>query len=189
MGVIGANGAGKTTLLRVAAGFYAPTKGKVTLSPSVTSLIDSGFGLTTVLSGRENAKTFAVMRGLRGASIKDYVDFTARDCGLGEAFDHPVSSYSTGMTTRLVFSLCTAIPADVLVLDELLAAGDASFQSQALERFKRYMSLANGILIASHNMALINELCTSCIWLVRGETAAIGNPKEVTDLYLRSAPN
>jgi ABC-type polysaccharide/polyol phosphate transport system ATPase subunit len=184
IGVIGANGAGKTTLLRVAAGFLPPTIGEVTLSDSVTSLIDSGFGLTTTLSGRENAKTFAVMRGLQGKQFRNYVDFVASDCGLGSAFDHPVSSYSTGMVTRLVFSLCTATPPDVLILDELLSAGDAAFQEQARGRMREYLDLSNGILLASHNMGLINELCTRCIWLDKGTARAIGSSRNITNRYL-----
>jgi len=189
IGVIGANGAGKTTLLRVAAGIFSPTTGIARVSPDTQSLIDAGFGLSPLLSGRENARTLGILRGLQGDALERYIVDVGVDSGLGDFFDRAVSTYSTGMSTRVIFSICTLVPPKVLILDELLSAGDASFMEKARLRFRRFMSEASAILLASHSLGTVIDVCESAIWLEGGRIVEFGDASQVCANYNRRATN
>lgn len=189
IGVIGANGAGKTTLLRVAAGIFLPTTGIARVSPETQSLIDAGFGLSPALSGRENAQTLGILRGLQGDALRRYIEDVGFDSGLGDFFDRAVTTYSTGMSTRLVFSICTLVPPKVLILDELLSAGDASFMEKARLRFRRFMTDASAILLASHSLDTVIDTCEKAIWLDGGRIVEFGDASQVCRNYSRRAAN
>ena len=187
IGIIGANGAGKTTLLRVAAGIFLPSSGEAIITRDTQTLIDAGFGMSPNLSGRENARTLGIIRGLYGQELISFIDEVGVDSGLGEFYDRAISTYSTGMSTRLVFSICTLVPPTVLILDELLSAGDASFQEKAITRFQSFMAEASAIVLASHSLVTIVDTCKTAIWLESGRIVEYGEASSVCARYSKRA--
>lgn len=184
LGIIGPNGAGKTTLLRVLAGVFRPSSGSIRRVGSVHHLLDSGFGLEPSLSGRDNARTYGVLHGVEKKSMKLFVDGAKDFSGLGDFFERPIREYSTGMLTKLVFSLATGFRPDVLVMDEILAAGDAEFQKRASERISSVISDSSIVVIASHSIETIQNNCNRAILLERGRLIIDSTCQNVIDRYL-----
>jgi lipopolysaccharide transport system ATP-binding protein len=168
LGIHGPNGSGKTTLLRVLTGIYPPTRGPISLTGSIGSMLDLQAGINGKVSGRENILFRSKLLGRNSKLAKETVEDACEFGGLAEFIDQPVETYSSGMKMRLAFSIATATPADILVMDEWLSVGDESFQSKARERINRLVAEAEILVLASHSKTLLTELCTDFLTLDKG---------------------
>lgn len=168
IGLIGHNGAGKTTLLRMLAGIYEPTFGVMRRSGSVTSLLDVTLGLDHESTGYDNIVLRGLIMGESKARMKQLTPSIAEFSELGDYLNMPVRTYSSGMVLRLAFSIVTSIQADILLMDEWLSVGDASFVAKAEERMQKLVGNASILVLASHNPAIINDLCTMTVELEHG---------------------
>ena len=168
VGISGPNGSGKTTLLRVITGIYPPTRGSLTVTGSVGSMLDLTSGINPKVSGRENIMFRSKLLGRPKRLAKETVEDACEFGGLTEFIDQPVETYSSGMKMRLAFSIATAAPAEILVMDEWLSVGDDSFQAKARERIDVLVKQAEILVLASHNKALLAGLCNSFIQLNKG---------------------
>lgn len=186
LGLMGHNGAGKSTMLRMLAGAYPPTRGRVASQGSISTLFNSMPGLTTDGTGRENIITSALHLGLSRNEVRDKIDEIADFAELGEFLDLPVRTYSSGMLTRLGFSIATAIRPEILLLDEGLATGDARFGRKAQQKMDELVASSSILVIASHSEALLARMCTRCILLEHGRIIADGEPNTVFDHYKNS---
>lgn len=185
VGIIGRNGAGKSTLLQVIAGTLAPTSGTVELSGRVAALLELGSGFNPEFTGRENVLLNAVILGLTEAEIAARYDDIVAFADIGEFIDQPVKSYSSGMVLRLAFAVIAHVDADVLIIDEALAVGDAFFTQKCMRFLRRFME-EKTVLFVSHDTAAVNSLCTRAVLLENGRIGMIGTPKEVTQKYLEA---
>lgn len=167
--IMGANGSGKTTLLRALLGVYPPTSGHIMVEGKVSSMISLNLGFDVEATGRENIFIRATVMGLSRKQILRHIDDIVDFAGLGEFMDYPLRTYSSGMVMRLSFAIATAIPADVIILDEWLSVGDAEFQTRAEARLNDYISQAKILVFATHNTELANRLCTRKITLSNGQ--------------------
>lgn len=172
LGVVGHNGAGKSTLLRVIAGVYPPSRGSVHLRGSIASLIDPALGIEMEATGYENIRIRGLIAGMRLAAIRKITPDIAEFSGLGDYLSMPVRTYSTGMVMRLSFSIATAIHADILVMDEWLAVGDAAFQTQAEQRLREVIDNTGILVLASHSAELIDRECNRRLELSHGAVVA-----------------
>lgn len=168
LGIMGHNGAGKSTLLRVIAGVYPPTRGAALLVGRIASLIDPGLGIEMEATGYENIRIRGLIAGMRLATINRITPEIAEFSGLGDYLSMPVRTYSTGMIMRLAFSIATSIEADILVMDEWLAVGDADFKSQAEQRLRDVVNNTGILVLASHSSQLIDRECDRRIELAHG---------------------
>jgi ABC-type polysaccharide/polyol phosphate transport system ATPase subunit len=184
LGLIGRNGSGKSTLLRVLAGLAHPQSGKVQIAGRVVPLIERGLGIDPDLSGLANIELPLRLLGATTAEVKRAVEEIPEFTGLGDFIKLPVRTYSDGMKARLSFAICTAIHADVLVLDEWLGAGDAEFQQKAQERLQGMVDRTRVVVLASHSNDLIRQVCNRALWLDRGVPMMLGAPGETIDAYL-----
>ena len=184
LGLIGSNGAGKTTLLRAMAGIYEPTTGTVTLNGAVTALLDPGQGMNLELTGRENIRLRGLYSGLADPHIKQLQSDVADFAGLGHFLELPVKTYSSGMIVRLGFALATAIKPQILLMDEWILAGDASFLDKARHRLETMVRGAEVLVLSSHNADIIMQWCNRVIWMDNGEVRADGPPHEILEAYL-----
>ena len=186
VGLIGHNGAGKSTLLRVLAGIYKPTRGAVNIEGRVGSLLDIGFGIDPEETGWQNlmfvSKMISRDAELRAALIDDVAEFTE----LGEFLHMPVRTYSTGMQMRLSFGIATAMSPNILLMDEMISAGDASFYAKAQLRLQKMTESADILVLASHSAELIKSWCNKVAWLEKGELRAFDHADRVLDEYLVS---
>ncbi|WP_322042772.1 ABC transporter ATP-binding protein [Paraburkholderia sp. J67] len=169
VGLVGHNGAGKTTLLRMLAGIYEPTFGSFMQAGRVTSLLDVTLGLDYEATGYENILLRGLILGATKAEMKRLTPEIAEFSELGDYLSMPVRTYSSGMVLRLAFSIVTSVPADVLLMDEWLSVGDASFIQKAEERMKTFVGQASIMVLASHNPKIIDELCNMKVTLEHGE--------------------
>lgn len=183
VGVIGHNGAGKSTLLRTIAGIYPIRNGSIKTSGEIRSIFDLAAGFDLTASGRDNIMNRGLMLGMTPdevrATEREIIDFS----GLEEFIDYPISAYSSGMLVRLAFSITTSIKGEILLVDEVLSAGDASFQKKAKERMLGVMDQAKILVIVLHDMQAIRELCNRVILLEKGHVIADGKPDEVIKQY------
>jgi lipopolysaccharide transport system ATP-binding protein len=186
IGIVGRNGAGKSTLLRLVAGVTEPTVGEVIRRGSVASILSLGDAFHPLLTGRENALTTAMIAGQSLHQAQDLMPVVDDFAGLGQAFEDPVRTYSSGMFLRLAFSVAVHVDADILVIDEVLAVGDLSFSSKCLDLLEQHQSRATTILLASHDLGQVRRLCDRAIWLEGGAIVARGSPEEVTGSYARA---
>jgi ABC-type polysaccharide/polyol phosphate transport system ATPase subunit len=184
VGLVGHNGAGKSTLLRVIAGVYRPDKGVAKCAGQVSLLAGLGVGFNVNLSGRENIYLYGSILGNRRAVMDGLVESIVDFSGLRESIDQPLRTYSSGMRTRLGFSVATAMRPEILLIDEVLAAGDAEFRVRALERIHEVVKQAGTVLIASHGMGMIRKLCTRAILMEKGRVKQVGAPKDVIATYM-----
>lgn len=183
LGVIGRNGSGKTTLLRLLAGALSPTKGEVRVEGRVATLLDLGAGMDPDFSGRENALLLGVLAGASRRSMQRALPEVHRFSGLGEAFDSPVRTYSSGMTLRLAFAAAIHTDPDVLLIDEVLAVGDAFFQHRCLHRIRQLQSRGCTVVLVTHDLPAVLEFCRECLWLEAGRVAAHGDVRDVVRRY------
>lgn len=185
-GVVGRNGAGKSTLLKVISRVLRPTRGRVIVRGRVAPLLELGAGFHPDLTGRENVVMNATILGHPKALVLEHLDEVLAFAELHGFFDTPVRTYSTGMLARLGFSVATLFRPDILILDEVLAVGDAGFQEKCLERISDFRNRGTTILLVSHSPETIDSYCSRVAWLERGEIAAVGTPAEVMPAYAQA---
>lgn len=184
VGIIGRNGAGKSTLLQIITGTLAPSQGEVTCSGRVAALLELGSGFNPEFTGRENVYLNASILGLSRREIEERYDDIVAFADLGEFIDQPVKSYSSGMTVRLAFAVIVHVNADILIVDEALAVGDAFFTQKCM-RFLRDFMQEHTVLFVSHDIPSVTSLCNRAILLEHGSIKCMGSPKEVTEVYLQ----
>jgi lipopolysaccharide transport system ATP-binding protein len=187
VGVIGQNGAGKSTLLKLLSRITEPTTGRADIFGRVGSLLEVGTGFHPDLTGRENVFLNGAFLGMTRADVRRRFDEIVAFAGIEEFLDTPVKHYSSGMYTRLAFSVAAHLEPDVLIVDEVLAVGDASFQQKSFEKMRSLVS-AEGrtLLLVSHNAVALNELCDKGLYLANGAVAGYGDIGETLRLYLGS---
>ncbi len=185
LGIIGRNGAGKSTLLRLLAGIYPPTTGRREVHGHISSLFDIALGFEAEGTGWENIKYRGYLQGETPRSIEAKTQEIAEFSELGNFLDMPVRYYSTGMKVRLAFSIATAIQPEILIIDEVLSAGDMAFQNKARERMKALMSNARAVVVVSHDLKTLPLLCDQTMWLDHGKIVMTGPTEEVIAAYMR----
>ena len=184
LGVIGRNGAGKTTMLRLMAGILAPNKGRVWQQPgSASALLTIGLGFRPELSGRDNAMLSAILQGSSRAEATSLLDEIKAFSELGDSFDEPVKTYSAGMRARLGFSTALITHVDILLIDEVLSVGDASFREKARAAMTERIAGEQTVVFVSHMDSQVSEFCDRAIWLEQGKIAASGEVGEVLERY------
>jgi ABC-type polysaccharide/polyol phosphate transport system ATPase subunit len=187
VGILGPNGAGKSTLLKLLAGLYPPTSGRRQVHGQIGALFDIALGFEMDATGWENIAYRGYLQGETPASLRDKLQPIAEFSELGKFLDMPVRYYSTGMLVRLAFSIATAIAPDILLLDEVLAAGDAAFQAKAYQRMRELISRARAVILVSHDLVSLRRLCDRVLWLERGRIRAAGPAEEVISAYQQQA--
>ncbi len=183
VGIIGPNAAGKTTLLKVLAGITQPDAGSISMTGGVAGVFDMGPGLHPELTGRESIWSIARLHGLASLEIAELIDPIVEFSGIGEALDTPIKKYSTGMRNRLGFSIALHVPADVLMLDELLAVGDEDFRRSAMRAVRERNAAGTTVLFVSHELQLIEQLCRRVVRLDRGRVVDDGPTEDVLASY------
>lgn len=183
LAVIGANGAGKSTLLGLVAGLAKPDQGRVTVNGRIAALLELGSGFHPDLTGRENVYLNASLLGMSRKTTDELFEPIVEFSGIGEFIDEPLRTYSTGMMMRLAFSVAINVDPEILLIDEILAVGDAAFQAKCYERIRGFRREGKTLLCVSHAVAMIHELCDRAIWLDHGELIMSGSVAEVVDAY------
>ena len=186
VGLIGRNGSGKTTLLRIVAGIIKPTTGRVRAEGRIGSLLELGAGFHPDFTGRENVFLNGAIYGLRRADIRQRFDEIVAFAELEHAIDRPVRTYSSGMTVRLGFAIAAFLDADVLLLDEVFAVGDESFQRKCFGRIARFKQEGGTIVFVSHDASAVERLCERAVLLDSGSVAFDGPTREAIACYRRS---
>lgn len=187
VGIIGHNGAGKSTLLRLLARIYTPTMGSLRVRGSVAPLIEMGAGFNPELSGSDNILLNGAMLGFSRRQMQARTDGIFEFTGLREFAELPLKYYSSGMYTRLAFAIATEIEPDILLLDESLNAGDAAFVAKAKGRIRSLLDRSNVVVIVSHDMKTLRELCTRGVWMKQGRIIDDGPIDRIIDQYLAEA--
>lgn len=183
VGVVGRNGAGKSTLLSVIAGTIAPTSGHVETNGRVSSLLELGAGFHPDLTGRENIYLYGSIMNIPRAVMKKRFDSIVDFAGIGDFIDQPVRFYSSGMYVRLGFSVAVQIDPDILLVDEVLAVGDADFQKRCIQRMSSFRQAGKTLLLISHDLGTIQAISDRIALLDHGKIIDIGNPREMIDKY------
>lgn len=183
LGLIGRNGAGKTTLLKLISGNYRPSSGEIEVNGSVQALMTMGQGFHPDYSGRDNIKASLHYNGLSSKDVRDAFEDVVDFCELGPFLDEPFKTYSSGMQSRLMFATATAIKPDVLIIDEVLGAGDAYFLAKSKQRIERIVGGGCTLLLVSHAMGQVLELCESAIWMEGGRIRETGSAFAVVKSY------
>ena len=188
LGIIGRNGAGKSTLLKILSRITEPTEGRVLLRGRVASLLEVGTGFHPELTGRENIYLNGAILGMRRAEIRRKFDEIVAFAQVEKFLDTPVKRYSSGMYVRLAFAVAAHLEPEILVVDEVLAVGDAEFQRKCLGKMEE-VSRREGrtVLVVSHNMGVVTSLCTRALWLDQGSLRDHGTPEAVVGHYLAQA--
>jgi ABC-type polysaccharide/polyol phosphate transport system ATPase subunit len=186
VGLIGHNGAGKSTLLKVMAGIYPPQHGDVTTVGHICPLFEFITGFEMEATGWENIRTRALLLGMSPAEIDEKIESIAEFSNLGEFLDIPLRHYSTGMCVRLAFATSTAVDPQILLLDEVMAAGDAAFIESARRRMNDLMERASIVVFASHSLDVLPQFCDRTVLIRKGRIAADGPTGEVIKLYSES---
>ena len=184
-GIIGPNGAGKSTLLKVIARVLRPTRGAVQIYGRVAPLLELGAGFDYELTGRENIYLNGAILGYSTRLLASRMDNILEFAGLKDFADAPLRTYSTGMVARLGFTVATDQRPDILIVDEILSVGDAEFQTKSFERIQNYQAEGTTILLVSHSLAKVEEICSRAMWLDHGNIVTISSGKAVVDRYLR----
>jgi lipopolysaccharide transport system ATP-binding protein len=184
VGVIGRNGAGKTTLLKLLSRITEPTEGFAAIHGRVGSLLEVGTGFHPELTGRENVFLNGAILGMRRAEISSKFDAIAEFSGVEKFLDTPVKRYSTGMQVRLAFAVAAHLEPEILLVDEVLAVGDAAFQRKCLGKMESVATEGRTVFLVSHNMEAITSLCTRAIWIDDGGLRGDGDPRELVTAYL-----
>lgn len=183
LGIIGHNGAGKSTLLKIISGILKPTTGTVQVRGTVVPMLELGSGFDYDLTGRENIFLNGAILGYSESFLKEkyreIVDFSE----LGRFIEVPLRNYSSGMVMRLAFSIAAVVDPDVLIVDEILAVGDAEFQAKSRRRMMELMGGGTTVLFVSHSLDQIREMCDQVLWLDHGEIRMLGDPQTVCDAY------
>ena len=187
IGIIGHNGAGKSTMLKLMAGIYPPTSGKRIVKGHISSLFDIALGFEMDATGWENIQYRGYLLGETPRSIRAKMQPIAEFSELGRFLDIPVRYYSAGMLVRLAFSISTSIDPDILIVDEVLSAGDMEFQAKARTRMKSLIASARAVIVVSHDMGSLAQLCDRVLWLDHGTIRLIGPTDQVIAAYTEQA--
>ena len=183
VGSIGHNGAGKSTLLKVISGILKPTDGELEVHGNIVPMLELGSGFDHDLTGRENVFLNGAILGYTEEYLKAKYDEIVAFSELGKFIDVPIRNYSSGMLMRLAFSIATVVQPEILIVDEILAVGDAAFQEKSKARMLELMSGGTTVLFVSHSLEQIREMCDRVIWLEHGNVKMIGPTKEICDAY------
>lgn len=183
VGIIGKNGAGKSTLLKVISGILKPTSGSLEVHGTVVPMLELGSGFDHDLTGRENIFLNGAILGYSETFLKEKYDEIVNFSELGKFIDVPLRNYSSGMLMRLAFSVATVVNPDILIVDEILAVGDTDFQEKSKARMLELMGGGTTVLLVSHSLEQIRELCNRVIWLEHGQVKMIGETEFVCDSY------
>jgi lipopolysaccharide transport system ATP-binding protein len=190
VGIIGRNGAGKSTLLKILSRITKPTKGRVKMNGRVGSLLEVGTGFHPELTGRENIYLNGSILGMRKREIDGKFDEIVDFAEIEQFLDTPVKRYSSGMYVRLAFAVAAHLEPEIMIVDEVLAVGDAGFQKKCLGKIEDVAASGRTVFFVSHNMSAVLQLCTHAVLLDAGQVAALGDPAEVTQKYFgQVAPN
>jgi len=184
LGVVGKNGAGKSTLLKILARITEPSGGRFLINGRIASLLEVGTGFHHELTGRENIFLNGTILGMKRREISRHFDEIVAFSGVEKFIDTPIKRYSSGMKVRLAFAVAAFLEPEILIIDEVLAVGDAEFQKRCLGKMKDISTQGRTILFVSHNMAAVHELCTSCILLQQGQFTMKSSPAETIKYYL-----
>lgn len=185
LGVVGRNGAGKSTLLRLLCGIVSPDRGKIWIRPGLrTTLLSIGVGSHSTLSGRENAILNGMILGATKRHMQESLGRIREFSGLGDFFDQPIYTYSSGMHARLGFATALEVDPDVLLIDEMLAVGDESFRVKSAEAIRQRLKSGKTAILVSHDAGTIQELCNRAVWIEHGEVLAEGTPETVIPQYM-----
>ena len=183
VGIVGRNGAGKSTLLKVISGILKPTRGRLQVRGRVSPILELGTGFDLELTGRENVILNALLLGRSRREMRERFDSIVDFAELGEFIDVPLRNYSSGMPARLGFSIATAWDPEVLILDEVLAVGDAAFQQKCHVRVREVLASGATVLMVSHVGELLIRECSRCLWLSEGQIIGDGKPAEILEQY------
>ena len=183
LGVIGSNGAGKSSMMRVIAGIIPPTEGRIEVFGSVSTLLALGVGFNPSMSGRDNVFLGGLAAGMSRDQIEEHFDEIADFSELGEAIDSPMRTYSSGMYARLAFSVAATVRPDILIVDEALSTGDAKFKEKSFNRIKELRSDERALILVSHAMGTLREVCNDIAWLHKCKLVQRGEPNIVIDAY------
>jgi ABC-type polysaccharide/polyol phosphate transport system ATPase subunit len=187
LALLGHNGAGKSTLLRVMAKLYAPTHGRVTIQGRVAPLLNLSFGLDMDSTGYDNIFIRGLFLGMTKAELKKKADTIAEFSELGDFLDLPMRTYSSGMRARLAFAISTHVETDILLLDEVVATGDARFLKKANDKLESFAQESKLLVLASHSNKVLRDLCNKAVLLEHGRIKAFGDLEEVIETYSASA--
>ncbi|MBX4187721.1 MAG: ABC transporter ATP-binding protein [Candidatus Doudnabacteria bacterium] len=182
-GIIGKNGSGKSTLLKILAGVYSPDEGKVEVNGLVSPFLELGIGFNPELSGRDNVYLNATVLGLSEKEIDSKFDSIVAFSELERFIDQKLKNYSSGMQVRLAFSVAIHANREILLLDEVLAVGDASFQLKCLKEFQRYKDTGKTVVLVTHDSSIVEKYCDRAMVLKGGSIEHIGIPREVVEKY------
>ncbi len=183
IGIVGQNGAGKSTLLKMITGTLQPTEGSVHVNGRIAAILELGMGFTPDLTGRQNVFHAAGLMGFNAEQISEVIDDIEAFAEIGEYFDEPVRTYSSGMQMRVAFAVATAIRPEILIVDEALSVGDSYFQHKSFDRIREFQAQGTTLLIVSHDRGAIQALCNRAILLEKGTVIKDGKPEEVMDFY------
>ncbi len=183
LGVIGTNGAGKSSMMRVIAGIIPPSQGRIEVFGSVSTLLALGVGFNPSMSGRDNVFLGGLAAGMSRDEIESHFQEIADFSELGEAIDAPMRTYSSGMFSRLAFSVAATVRPDILIVDEALSTGDAQFKEKSLNRIKELRSDDRALILVSHAMATLRDVCNDVAWLHKGTLVQRGAPDATIDAY------
>ncbi|MEJ7810317.1 MAG: ABC transporter ATP-binding protein [Gemmatimonadaceae bacterium] len=184
LGIIGRNGAGKSTLLKVLSRITSPSAGRVAMAGRVASLLEVGTGFHPDLTGRENVYLNGMLLGMRPAQVDDAFDAICEFAGVGQYINVPIKRYSSGMQLRLAFAVAAHLAADTMIIDEVLAVGDAEFQRKCLGAMRDVSTKGRTTLFVSHNMSAVESLCSRVMWMDAGRIRSEGEPDHVIREYL-----
>ena len=184
MGMVGRNGSGKSTMLRAIAGIIAPDSGTIDLHGHNVSLMSIGVGFQKKLSGRENILLSGMLLGFSEKQVRDKMDEIIKFAELGRFIDMPVKTYSSGMYSKLAFSITAVLESDIMLIDEVLSVGDAKFKKKSYRKMKELISNKNRtVVIVSHSSDTLRQLCTTLMWLHNGKIRMLGKTDEVLEAY------
>ena len=182
-GIVGTNGSGKSTLLKMIAGVLTPTTGSIITNGKIAPLIELGAGFDADLTGKENIYLNGAVLGYSKEFIDEHYNEIVEFAEIGEFMDMPLKNYSSGMVSRIAFSIATAVKPDILIADEILSVGDFRFQEKCMDRIRGLMQNGATILLVSHSIEQIRSLCDRALWIEKGDMKRIGNVNEVCDAY------
>lgn len=186
LGLIGLNGAGKSTLLKIVAGVMKPTTGEISVSGKIAPLLELGAGFDPNYSGRENIFLNGAILGYSKEFLESKYDEIAEFSELGRFLEIPIKNYSSGMRSKLGFSIATIVEPDILILDEVLSVGDAKFRKKSGDKIRSLFNSGVTVLLVSHSITQVRDLCNKAIWLENGKIMMSGDADKVCDAYLES---
>lgn len=184
LGIVGKNGSGKSTMLNAIAGIFAPDSGEIDLKGNSVSLLSIGVGFQKELSGRENILLSGMLLGFSEQGVREKTDEIIAFAELGDFIDAPVRTYSSGMYSKLAFSITAILETDIMLIDEVLSVGDSKFKKKSLNKMKQLISDEDRtVLIVSHSSETLAELCDEVMWMHDGEVRMYGDTREVLEAY------